>query len=66
MTGKQSLKKLAGSLLAIGLLSATLVAETSPASRYDNQIQNTVISTSASSMPESSPGRRVMLRACAT
>jgi osmotically-inducible protein OsmY len=42
MTGKQSLKKLAGSLLAIGLLSATLVAETSPASRYDNQIQNTV------------------------
>src|ERR1700757_3047798 len=42
MTGKQSLKKLAGSLLALGLLSATLVAGNSPASRYDNQIQNTV------------------------
>lgn len=42
MTGKQSFKKLAGSLLAIGLLSATLMAETSPASRYDTQLQNAV------------------------
>jgi hyperosmotically inducible periplasmic protein len=42
MTGKQSFKKLAGSLLAIGLMSATLMAETSPASRYDTQLQNAV------------------------
>jgi len=42
MTGKQSFKKLAGSLLAIGLLSATLMAETSAASRYDIQLQNAV------------------------
>ena len=42
MTGKQSFKKLAGSLLAIGLLSATLMAETSAASRYDTQLQNAV------------------------
>src|SRR5215470_17271484 len=40
MTGKQSLKKLASSLVAIGLLSATLVAETSSAARYDTQLQN--------------------------
>jgi osmotically-inducible protein OsmY len=33
---------LAGSLFAVGLLSATLVAETGSASRYDNQIQTTV------------------------
>jgi osmotically-inducible protein OsmY len=31
-----------GSLLAVGLLSATLVAQTAAASRYDNQIQSTV------------------------
>lgn len=42
MTGKLNLKKLAGSLLAIGLLSATLVAETASTSRYDNQLQNAV------------------------
>jgi osmotically-inducible protein OsmY len=42
MTGKLSLKKLAGSLLAVGLLSATLMAETNAASRYDNQLQNAV------------------------
>lgn len=42
MTGKQSLKRLAGSLLALGLLSAVMVAETSPASRYDMQLQNAV------------------------
>ncbi len=42
MTGKQSFKKLAGSLLAIGLLSATLMAETSTASRYDNPLQTAV------------------------
>ena len=42
MTGKQSLKRLAGSLLAMGLLSAVMVAETSPASRYDTQLQNAV------------------------
>ncbi|HEV2395439.1 MAG TPA: BON domain-containing protein [Candidatus Sulfotelmatobacter sp.] len=39
MTGKQAFKKLAGSLLAVGLLSATLLAETATASRYDNQLQ---------------------------
>ena len=40
-TNSKSLVKLAGSLLAIGLLSATLVAETA-ASRYDHQIQTAV------------------------
>src|SRR5579863_6490552 len=42
MGSMKSLKKLAGSLLVVGLLSATLVAETAAATRYDNQIQNTV------------------------
>jgi hyperosmotically inducible protein len=37
-----SFTKLASSLLAVGLLSATLAAETSPASRYDNQITTKV------------------------
>jgi hyperosmotically inducible periplasmic protein len=41
MTGK-SLLKAAGSLLAVGLLSATLVAQTAAATRYDNQIQTVV------------------------
>jgi len=41
MTGT-SLLKAAGSLLAMGVLSATLVAQTSPAARYDNQIQTAV------------------------
>jgi hyperosmotically inducible protein len=48
MTGKQSLKKMAGSLLAIGLLSATLMAETGAAARYDNQLQNAVTQKLAS------------------
>jgi hyperosmotically inducible protein len=39
---KQGFLKAAGSLLAVGLLSATLVAETPAAARYDNQIQTTV------------------------
>jgi hyperosmotically inducible protein len=41
---KKGLLKTVGSLLAAGLLSATLVAETSPAAatRHDNQITNTV------------------------
>jgi hyperosmotically inducible protein len=42
MTGRQSLKKLAGSLLAIGLMSTMLMAETSAASRYDMQLQGVV------------------------
>jgi len=41
MTRKNSLLKLAGQFLAVGLLSATLVAQT-PAARYDNQIQTAV------------------------
>lgn len=48
MTGKQTLKKLAGSLLAVGLLSATLFAETGAASRYDSQLQNGVTQKLAS------------------
>src|SRR5579864_2921157 len=48
MTRKQSFKKLAGSLLAIGLMSATLMAETGPASRYDNPLQNAVTQKLAS------------------
>jgi hyperosmotically inducible protein len=39
---KTSLVKVAGALLAVGLLGATLMAETGAASRYDNQIQTTV------------------------
>ncbi len=38
----RSLLKAAGSLLAAGLLSATLVAQTAAAARYDNQIQTSV------------------------
>jgi hyperosmotically inducible periplasmic protein len=38
----RSLLKAAGSLLAAGLLSATLVAQTAAATRYDNQIQDSV------------------------
>jgi len=48
MTGKLSLKKLAGSLLAVGLLSATLLAETNAAARYDNQLQSAVTQKLAS------------------
>jgi hyperosmotically inducible periplasmic protein len=36
------LLKVVGALLAVGLLSSTLVAQTAAATRYDNQIQNTV------------------------
>ncbi|MFZ0276036.1 MAG: BON domain-containing protein [Candidatus Sulfotelmatobacter sp.] len=38
----RSLLKAAGSLLATGLLSATLVAQTAAATRYDSQIQSSV------------------------
>jgi len=41
-TKKQGLMKIVGSMLAVGLLSATLVAETAAATRYDNQIQTSV------------------------
>ncbi len=39
---KKRLVKLAGTLVAVGLLSTMLVAETDAATRYDNQIQNAV------------------------
>jgi hyperosmotically inducible protein len=39
---KKTFLAAAGSLLAVGLLSATLVAQTGTASRYDSQIQNAV------------------------
>lgn len=39
MTTKKNLRILAGTLLAVGLLGATLMAENTPASCYDNQIQ---------------------------
>src|SRR5271165_5765927 len=47
MKNKQGLLKAVGSLLAVGLLSATLIAQTAPAqtaaaARYDNQIQTGV------------------------
>ena len=42
MTGKLNFRKVGGALLAIGLLSATLMAETRAASRYDAQVQNAV------------------------
>ncbi len=38
----RSLLKAAGSLLAVGLLGATLVAQTEAAARYDNQIQTSI------------------------
>lgn len=38
----KSLKKGAGALIAVALLSATLFADTGTAARYDNQIQNAV------------------------
>jgi len=41
-TRNRTFVKVAGALLAVGLLGATLTAETSAASRYDNQIQTTV------------------------
>ncbi len=42
MTSNKSFGRLVGSLLAVGLLSIALVAQTPAASRYDNQIQPTV------------------------
>ena len=48
MTSKLNFKKLAGSLLAVGLLSATLMAETGAASRYDSQVQTAVTQKLAS------------------
>jgi hyperosmotically inducible periplasmic protein len=39
---KAGLLKAVGALLGVGLLSATLVAQTGAAARYDNQIQDTV------------------------
>jgi len=41
-TFKARLAKWAGTLLAVGLFSATLLAQTPAASRYDNQIQTAV------------------------
>jgi len=43
LVSKQGLPKTAGMLLAVGLLSATLVAQTPAAARYDNQIQTAVM-----------------------
>jgi hyperosmotically inducible protein len=40
-TEKKGLVKMLGALLAVGLLSATLMADSATASRYDNQIQTT-------------------------
>jgi|SRR5579872_4352159 len=39
---KKNLVAMAGSLLAVGLLSATLMADTGSAARYDGQLQNAV------------------------
>ena len=41
-TRKMSLLKVAGAVLAVGIMGATLIAETGAASWYDNQIQTTV------------------------
>ncbi len=48
MTGKQSFKKVMGSMLSIGLLSTAMIAETSAASRNDNQVQTAVTQKLAS------------------
>ena len=40
---RRSLLEAASSLLAVGLLGATLVAQATPAARYDNQIQTAVV-----------------------
>lgn len=42
VTRKKGLLKAAGSLLVVGVLSATLVAQTTTVNRYDSQIQTTV------------------------
>src|ERR1700686_3422125 len=41
-TKNKNFLKLASAMLAVGMLSATLMAETGAAARYDNQIQTTV------------------------
>jgi hyperosmotically inducible protein len=48
MNSKMNFKKLAGSLLAVGLLSATLMADTGAAARYDSQVQTAVTKKLAS------------------
>jgi osmotically-inducible protein OsmY len=48
MTGKQGFRKVLGSMLSIGLLSTALIAETSAASRNDNQVQTAVTQKLAS------------------
>ncbi len=48
---KQCFLKAGGSLLAVGLLSATLFAQTPAATRYDNQIQTTVAEKLAGKKP---------------
>ena len=48
MTRAKSFKKLAGMLLAVGLLSATLVAETGAATRFDAQLQTAATNKLAS------------------
>jgi osmotically-inducible protein OsmY len=42
MARQKTLVKMVGALMAVGLLGAAMMAETSPASRYDDQIQTTV------------------------
>src|SRR6266581_4368386 len=42
MTTKKKMKNMAGALIAVALLSATLFADTGGAARYDGQIQSTV------------------------
>jgi hypothetical protein len=42
MTVTKKVWKSMGALLAVGVLSATLVAQTAAAARYDNQIQTAV------------------------
>ena len=48
MHRKQGFKRVFGVLLSVGLLSAALAAETSAASRYDNQLQTAVTQKLAS------------------
>lgn len=48
MTGKLSIKRVMSSLLAVGLLSATLLAETGAVSRHDSQLQTAVTQKLAS------------------
>lgn len=48
MKSKMNFKKLAGSMLAVGLLSSTLMADTGAAARYDSQVQTAVAKKLAS------------------